>query len=50
LELVERLNFRAEHFASEVAGLAERYDLDYIGNGHDATALTRVIGRKAAGS
>ena len=34
----------------EVAGLAQRYDLDYIGNGHDATALTRVIGRKAGGS
>jgi hypothetical protein len=34
----------------EVAGLAARYDLDYIGNGHDATALTRVIGRKAGGS
>ena len=33
----------------EVALLAERYDLDYI-DGADASALTRVIGLKAAAS
>ncbi len=33
----------------EVAALDERYDLDYV-DGYDATMLTRVIGRRVAGS
>jgi len=34
---------------TDVAALAERYDLDHV-DGYDATALTRVIRRRAAGS
>ena len=33
----------------EVAALDERYDLDYV-DGYDATMLTRVVGRRVAGS
>ena len=34
----------------EVDALAQRYELDYIDNGYDATGLTRVVGLRSAAS